>query len=206
MFTNCRVPTPRRKKRGDADALVSPRSPKEAGRRWPDLPHRAHLRWPRPRPEQGTRRSVCRALDGMLPSLAPTRRGCNPIGFPHTPRRPYRQPAADAALKPCSATKTSFCSERNGSSSSRNTRTAAAGAARPGIDRHQPGFTPVLPDAGLRVLTRPVLESGHVGIVESSNPRRPRDTLAHKNRQPPLGGDLSWSFFARSVGKRRGWI
>jgi hypothetical protein len=62
--------------------------------------------------------------------------------WPDTPRRPYRQPAADDALDPCSATKTSSCSERNASSSSRNTRTAAAGAARPGIDRHQVRTSP----------------------------------------------------------------
>lgn len=48
--------------------------------------------------------------------------------------------APDAALDPCSATKTSSCSKRNGSTSSRSTRKPAAGAARPGIDRHQPGF------------------------------------------------------------------
>jgi hypothetical protein len=59
-------------------------------------------------------------------------------GFPHRPRRFYRQPSADAALKACSAMKTSSCSERNESSSSRSTRMAAAGAARPGIGRHRP--------------------------------------------------------------------
>ncbi len=60
----------------------------------------------------------------------------------------------------------------NESSSSRSTRKAAAGAARRGIDRHRIGCMLVLPDAGLLALdrTRTVLGSGHVTIVESSNP------------------------------------
>jgi hypothetical protein len=60
-------------------------------------------------------------------------------GFPHRPRHFYRQPFADAALEACSAMKTSSCSERNWFSSSRTTRMAAAGAARPGIGRRCAG-------------------------------------------------------------------
>jgi hypothetical protein len=162
MFTNSRVPTPRWKKRGDALRLgissLAQREPGGDGKTYSTAPvcrSRNHGL------NRGTRRRDCRAVDGTPPSPAPARSGCNRSFFPHTQRLPYRQPAADAALEPCSATKTSFCSERNGSSSSRNTRTAAAGAARPGIDRHQPGFTPVLPDVGLLRLgrTRPCWEA-----------------------------------------------
>ncbi len=97
----------------------------------------AHL--PQPR-DHGLNRDTPKSLPRRrwhAPSMASARRRCSLIGFPHTPRRPYRRPAPDAALDPCSATKTSSCLERNESSSSRSTRKDAAGAARPGIDRYR---------------------------------------------------------------------
>lgn len=87
-------------------------------------------------------------------------------GLPHTPRLPYRRPAAAAAaaMKPCSATKTSSCSQRNGSSSSRNTRIDAAGAARPGISRRVLGTAARLCALlTVWVLNREVISPGCLG-------------------------------------------
>lgn len=71
----------------------------------------------------------------QIRSFSPGPTGQRNFRFPHTPGLPYRRPAADAGLGPCLATKTSSCSEKNGSSSSRNTRTAAAGVERSGAEK-----------------------------------------------------------------------
>lgn len=125
MFTNCRAPT--------AHAGQTRRR----GRRKELVVHPRRFLELKARPSFAAARTSVVVTGGSRAE----RSDAITCGFPHTPRHPYRQPAADAALEPCSATKTSSCSERNESSSSRNTRTATAGAARPGIDPHQPGFT-----------------------------------------------------------------
>jgi hypothetical protein len=70
-----------------------------------------------------------------LTALPKNRSSLRSYGFPHTSKLPYRRPAADAGLDPYLATKTSFCSDKSGSSSFRSTRMAAAGVERSGADK-----------------------------------------------------------------------
>ena len=122
MVTNCRAPT--------ADAGQTRRR----GRRKDLVVHPRRFLELKARPWFAAARTSVVVTGGSRAE----RSDAVTCGFPHRPRRFYRQPADDAAREPCSAMKTSSCSERNGSWSSRSTRMAAAGAARPGIGRHRP--------------------------------------------------------------------